>query len=187
MFFCFINNEPITLIFTEEQLLVSIAELFFAGTETTSTAIIWVILFLIRNPHVQGKIHEELDRVVGNSRDICIADRPNLPYCQAVITEAFRCSDMGPLSVQHSANNDTELFGYKIPKGTSFMPNLNSVHHDSDIFPEPSKFDPERFIDENGQFYRYEKVIPFCIGKYNLYIMFMYDLSYTGIMLFRRS
>jgi len=150
---------------TENQLKRSIADLFIAGTETTATTIKWAILYFLHNPEVQNKMREELDDVVGMSRVPSVNDRCNLPYCQAVLTEVQRCGNISPFSIQHSCREDVSFQGFTIPKGALIIPNLDSVHSDSNIFADAEKFNPSRFINNNGKFFGQEKVIPFCIGK----------------------
>lgn len=60
--------------FTEEQLLVLLLDLFMAGSETTSSTLSFIIYLLIKHPHVQTKVYEELEAVVGN-RDVQLDDK----------------------------------------------------------------------------------------------------------------
>uniref|UniRef100_A0A915P1M9 Unspecific monooxygenase n=1 Tax=Meloidogyne floridensis TaxID=298350 RepID=A0A915P1M9_9BILA len=72
--------------FTIEQLVGVANDLWFAGQETTSTTLNWGIAFLINNPNVQNKVHAELDSIIGDfDRIITTADRPSLPYLNALI------------------------------------------------------------------------------------------------------
>jgi len=134
-----------------------------AGTETTATTIKWAVLYFLHYPYVQVKMRNELDDVVGLSRPPSLTDRCNLPYCEAVITEVLRCGNIAPLS-QHACSKDVLFNGLTILKGTMIIVNLGSILSDPDIFENAEKFYPERFIDENGKFSGYEKVVPFSIG-----------------------
>lgn len=60
--------------FSEEQLLVLLLDLFLAGSETTSSMLSFVILFLIKHQDVQAKVHAELDAVIGD-REINLSDK----------------------------------------------------------------------------------------------------------------
>lgn len=70
---------------------------------------------------------------------------------------------------------DITFHGYTIPKGTTILMNLHSIHFDPAIFANPRKFQPDRFVNEKGEFdtSKSEKVIPFgygkrkCVGKQN--------------------
>ena len=65
-------------------------DLMFAGIETTSTALTWSTLFMIKYPHIQKKVQEEIQNHVGNSRMVNMDDKINLPYTEAVVQEVLR-------------------------------------------------------------------------------------------------
>ena len=79
--------------------------------------------------------------------------------------EAFRITSFVHHSVPHYATSDITLGGYVIPKGAVIFPSLISVMHDSDHFPDPHVFNPERFLDADGRYKEDNRVIPFCVGK----------------------
>ena len=70
-----------------------------------------------------------------------------------------------PLSVAHATLVDTELMGYSIPKKTFVVPNRYSIHLDPNHWEEPTKFNPNRFIDTSGKITKKDAFIPFSIGK----------------------
>ena len=84
-----------------DNLKVTLFDLFLAGSETTSTTLTWAALYMVRYPGVQEKVQEELDNVVGVNRSPSMADKPNLPYTEAVIMEIQRHANIVPLGVQH--------------------------------------------------------------------------------------
>jgi hypothetical protein len=73
---------------------------------------------------------KEIDNVVGVGRLPNLSDRPNLPYCEAVILESFRLGNIVPLSLPHLVTGDVKCQGYTIPKGSVIFPCLDSVAHD---------------------------------------------------------
>lgn len=141
-----------------------ILDLFTAGTETTSTTLQWAALFLVNHPDVQEKSRAEMLEN-GSSGPQTLSDKHNMHYCQAVIAEVQRLGDIGPFSLPHTASQDTNVCGYRIPKGAIVIPNLNSVMHDETVFPNSTKFDPGRFLDAEGKFCVKEKFLPFSLGK----------------------
>ncbi|XP_077990661.1 cytochrome P450 2J6-like [Glandiceps talaboti] len=149
----------------DQDLVQSTIDLFAAGTETSSTTILWGIVFLVRHPQIQQKVHMELDRVVGHERLPRMEDRAKLPYLEAVICETQRLSAIAPLSVPHETLRDTLFQGYFIPKGVIVLPNLWGVLHDPDIWTDPDIFRPERFLNEDGSFKTRDEFIPFGIGS----------------------
>ena len=137
---------------TDEHLILSLSEVFMGGLESTSSTLCWTLVYLIHYPHVQDKLHQELDDVIGYSRLPDLTDKKNLPYLEATIAEIHRFSSLAPLAVPHKATVDTTLQGYNIPKGTTVLVNLWSLHHDPEIWDDPNEFKPERFLDDNGLF-----------------------------------
>jgi cytochrome P450 len=147
-----------------------VEELFIAGTETTATACRWFSLLMVRNMDVQNKMRKEIYDVIGSSRYPCMADRPNLPYCEAVLHEVLRIGSIVPTSVPHGLSDDLRYKGFIIPKDSILIPNLHSVSFDKEIFPDPHAFCPERFLDEKGNLHNTDKVLAFSLGKQTLYM-----------------
>ncbi|OWF51174.1 Cytochrome P450 2J6 [Mizuhopecten yessoensis] len=151
--------------FTDFQLVNTVADLFVAGMETTTTTLLWAVLFFINNPDVQKRCHEEVMEVVGEGRFPSLSDRSQMPYIEATITEILRRGDIAPLGIPHATSEELEFNGYVLPKGTMLVTNINSVHSDPLLFPDPGRFDPSRFIDNDGKVHGTERVIPFFFGR----------------------
>ncbi|XP_035709560.1 methyl farnesoate epoxidase isoform X2 [Folsomia candida] len=139
-------------------------DLFIAGTETTSTTLSWTFLYMAKYQAVQKKLHEEIDRVVGPSRQPCLNDRNEMHYTQAVMHEVMRDSTLVPFALFHNTTEDTEIGGYFVPKDTLIIPNIHAVHHDADVWGDLD-FRPERFLNEKGEFQRHENFMAFSTGK----------------------
>ncbi|XP_072014904.1 cytochrome P450 2J4-like [Amphiura filiformis] len=139
--------------------------LFLAGTDTTSNTLRWGSQYLVRYPEVQDRIHHEIDTVVGRNRLPKLADKPNLPYTQAFITELHRIISLAPLSVFHVAAAKTTFRSYTIPKNSVVISNLYAVMHSPELWGEPEEFRPERFLDDDSNFHEPNEVIPFGIGR----------------------
>ena len=152
---------------TDEHLIITLSEIFVAGFETTSSTLCWTLLYLIHNPHIQDMVHQELDKVIGKSRLPELIDKKSLPYLEATIAESLRISSVSSLAIPHKATVDTTIQGYNIPKGTTVIVNLWSLHHDQEIWVDPNTFRPERFLDGNGIFQAPKKgaFVPFSGGR----------------------
>ena len=87
-------------------------------------------------------------------------------YTMAALMELQRCSIVAPGSLPHSLLKDTVVNGYKFKKGTVFFTNVKKLLMDPVHFPEPDKYRPERFLDqEQKNIVRNEYLVPFGIGK----------------------
>ncbi|KAL7396100.1 hypothetical protein ABVT39_000259 [Epinephelus coioides] len=159
------NHKETDLGFTEANLALCSLDLFLAGTETTATTLLWALIYLIKNPEIQHKVQAEIDRVIGQTRQPSMADRPNLPYTDAVIHEIQRMGNIVPLNAPRMSANDTTLGGYFIPKGTTLMPILTSVLFDKTEWETPDTFNPGHFLDAEGKFVKKEALLPFSAGK----------------------
>ncbi|THU76425.1 cytochrome P450 [Dendrothele bispora CBS 962.96] len=109
------------------------------------------VLSLLHNPDVQARAQRELDTVVGTSRLPDFGDRENLPYLEAILTESLRIYPVLPLAVPHHSIEDDVYEGYFIPKGTTFVANSWAILHNKHAYPDPLKFNPERFVQKEGE------------------------------------
>ncbi|XP_078482165.1 cytochrome P450 2C13, male-specific [Ciona intestinalis] len=155
----------------ENKTLVAalIQDMLFAGSITTSSQLLWVILFVLKNPACMHKMQNELDAVLGdceNPTKSAINEKyDELHYTRAVVQEAMRLRCIAPTSMFHKATEDTTIAGYFVAKDTIIMPNLYSVHHDPITWaPDPESFRPERHLDTDGSFVNSDHVIPFSVG-----------------------
>ncbi len=90
----------------------SMFDLFLAGSETTSTTLVFMVLYCMHYPEEMKKAQAEIDEVVGRSRLPTLSDKPNMPYIEAFIAELTRCANVAPFAVQHSNNVETTYGNY---------------------------------------------------------------------------
>jgi cytochrome P450 len=102
------------------------------------------IIGMLSNPDVVKKAHEELDRVVGDSRTPVFEDEMNLPYLRQIIKETLRWRPINKLGANHYATQDDWYEGWFIPKGSIVMVNWWALHYDEKRWPNPERFDPDR-------------------------------------------
>ncbi|NXS55060.1 CP2DR protein, partial [Brachypteracias leptosomus] len=151
--------------FTYNNLRLVTADLFSAGSETTSTTLRWAFLYMLLHPEIQNKVHAEIDEVIGRERSPTMKDQVNMPYTNAVIHEVQRYGDIVPVGIPHRTYRDTELQGFFIPKGTTVITNLSSVLKDETVWEKPNEFYPEHFLDAKGRFVKPEAFLPFSAGR----------------------
>lgn len=129
----------------ERQLRDELMTLLLAGHETTATALTWTWYLLARHPEVERRLHQEVDRVLGGSLPGA-ADLARLDYTRRVLAEAMRVYPpawvLGRLAI-----GDYEVAGYRFPPGTLVLVSQWVLHRDPRFFPDPERFDPERWTE----------------------------------------
>ncbi|CAI9099445.1 OLC1v1036271C1 [Oldenlandia corymbosa var. corymbosa] len=141
-------------------------DMITAGMDTTTISVEWALAELVKNPRVQQKAQEELDRVIGTDRIMTEADFARLPYLQCITKEALRLHPPTPLMLPHRANANVKIGGYDIPKGSVVHVNVWAIARDPTTWRNPLEFRPERFLEEDvdikGHDYR---LLPFGAGR----------------------
>ncbi|KAM3919768.1 cytochrome P450 2J6-like [Leptodactylus fuscus] len=150
--------------FDDENLFTCVGDLYVAGTETTSASLEWSLLYMTLYPDVQEKCREEIDKIRGTRDHLNYDDRVNMPYTQAVLQEVQRFASVVPLGVAHSPIKDVQLNGYVIPKGITIITDLSSLHYDESKWRFPYDFNPENFLNKDGELKKVESFLPFSAG-----------------------
>ncbi|XP_034459365.1 cytochrome P450 2G1-like isoform X1 [Hippoglossus hippoglossus] len=158
------KNNPTTE-FHHDNLVSTVMNLFLAGTETTSSTIRYAVSVFIKYPNIQEKMQQEIDSVVGKDRCPKMEDRKSLPFTDAVIHEVQRFLDIVPFSLPHYALTDISFRGYTIPKDTAIIPLLHSVLKDGKQWASPWTFNPQHFLDHDGNFKTNPAFLPFAAGN----------------------
>ncbi|GLJ32245.1 hypothetical protein SUGI_0648990 [Cryptomeria japonica] len=147
-----------------------VAELFAAGTETTTTLTIeWAIAEFIRNPQKLNRVRQELNEVVGCNRRLeeSVVDRQ--PYLHAAVKETLRLHPAVPVIVPHEAESSCEIGGFTIPKHSQVVLNVWAIGRDPSVWKNPSEFMPERFLEGENSKIEYSgqnfELIPFGAGR----------------------
>uniref|UniRef100_UPI0037E866A0 cytochrome P450 2K1-like n=1 Tax=Semicossyphus pulcher TaxID=241346 RepID=UPI0037E866A0 len=146
----------------EDNLLVTVVNLFAAGTDTTASTLRYGLLLMAKYPKIQEQVQEEMSRVVG-SRHVRVEDRKSLPYTDAVIHEIQRMTNALPTTL-HRTTRDVTFQGYFIKKGTPVLVLLSSALRDEDEWEKPHTFNPAHFLDKEGNFRKRDAFLPFSAG-----------------------
>ncbi|MFY4720585.1 cytochrome P450 [Streptomyces sp. LaBMicrA B280] len=130
---------------SDEELCNQIVSVTMAGSETAATAMAWLFYELARHPEMEERVRTEVLEVVGE-RDFEMADVGDLPYNRRVLQELMRVRQP-ILVISRRAVRDFPLGGGHVKAGTELFYSPYAVHRDPDLFPDPLRFDPNRWLD----------------------------------------
>ncbi|EFA85204.1 cytochrome P450 family protein [Heterostelium album PN500] len=136
--------------FTDEGISRISTDLLLSGTETSSSTLEWLFLFLMNYPHYMLKIKEELSKVCAPSERIKLTHRQSTPFLVACIKEVLRIRPVGALSLPRYASRDLTVGPYTIPKGTQLLMNVYGLAMSPKFWEDPEEFRPERWMNENN-------------------------------------
>uniref|UniRef100_A0A8D0CSP2 Cytochrome P450 2K1-like n=1 Tax=Sander lucioperca TaxID=283035 RepID=A0A8D0CSP2_SANLU len=148
--------------FHDENLMITVQNLFSAGTDASAITLRWGLLLMAKYPKIQDQVQEEVSREIG-SRQVQVEDRKNLHFTNAVIHETQRLATI-VVSIPHKTTQDVTFQGYVIKKGTAVTPLLTSVLYDESEWERPHSFYPAHFLDKDGKFVKREAFMPFSAG-----------------------
>ncbi|KAJ3561807.1 hypothetical protein NP233_g9969 [Leucocoprinus birnbaumii] len=120
------------------------------SSEKTVSVMTTFFLLMARHPEIQQRAREEVDTVLGGNM-ATHSDQASLPYINAVIKEVLRWGPVVPLGIPHQVTEDDFYDGYLIPKDTRIISNIWAMAYDENEYPNPSAFDPTRFLGDNKQ------------------------------------
>lgn len=149
---------------TDEELRDELMTLLVAGHETTASALTWALYWIHHLPDVHDKLLYELNTLSDNADPSAIS---RLPYLTAVCQETLRIYPITLTTFVRVLKSPLELMGYEFEAGTALVPCVYLTHQREDLYPEPKRFKPERFLERQFSPYEY---FPFgggnrrCIG-----------------------
>lgn len=120
-------------------------DMITAGVDTTVILVEWAMAEIVRNPGVQQRIQDELDRVIGHERIISEADFSSLPYLECVVKESLRLHPPTPLMLPPKA----KIAGYDIPRSATVIVNIWAIARDPKTWEQPTEFRSYRFLEED--------------------------------------
>jgi cytochrome P450 len=120
--------------------------MIFAGYETTSNLLAWTWYLLSQNPQAEAQLHRELDEALGG-RLPTSSDLPRLRYTEMVLSESLRMYPPA-WAIGRRAMQAARIGGYRIPKGSIVLTSQWVLNYDARFYPDPQRFDPERWLAE---------------------------------------
>jgi cytochrome P450 len=145
-----VDNPQSDFRITEQQMIDEATILFVAGQEDITAALSWCWCLLIQHPAIEGRFRSELATQLG-PRLPTYADVARLPYTETIIKETLRLYPPTWSLVPRCATQEVFLGGYRIPRGTWIFISPYATHRDPRFFPDPNRFEPDRFAAEREQ------------------------------------
>ena len=127
----------------DDEIRGHLMTLLIAGHDTTASALAWALYQLELHPGSRRRVHAELDGLGADAAPAAIA---RLPYLKAVCAEALRHGSVVPAGLARVVPGAFEWNGHLFPAGAELVPAIHLVHRRPDLYPDPERFDPERFL-----------------------------------------
>ncbi len=137
---------------TDAELKDELMTLLIAGHETTATTLAWAFYQIFRHPRVLQKLRAELEQTGESLAPLEIA---KLPYLNAVCQEILRMYPVVPVIFPRITKTAIKVMGHEFEAETWFTLSMYLVHYREDLYPEPEKFKPERFLERQFSPYEY--------------------------------
>ncbi|GJV61743.1 cytochrome P450 89A2-like protein [Tanacetum coccineum] len=146
---------------TDKEMVSMCSEFLNAGTDTTTNALQWIMANILKHPHIQSKLYDEIISVVGRPPNIPKKgvdleavinqeDLQKMPYLKAVVLEGLRRHPPGHFVLPHKVRKDVEVQGYTIPQGATVNFMVAEMGMDPKVWDDPMEFKPERFMSNDG-------------------------------------
>jgi cytochrome P450 len=134
--------------FTDDQVRDEVMTLLIAGHDTTAAGLTWLFYCLARHPQAAALVYQELDAVLGG-REPTATDVPRLVYTERVVKETLRLYPPAFAVFTRQAVAEVEVGGYTLPRNSLVQIFPYVCQRDPRWFPEPLRFDPDRFLPEH--------------------------------------
>lgn len=144
-----------------EQIRDELVTIMVAGTETSATTLSWVLYELARDSDLERRLHDEFVAVLGG-RPCRIEDLRALPFAGRVLNETLRLH--APPLLMRRATTPIDIGGVTIPPGTELAYSPHALNRDPELYPEPLRFDPDRWLPERSAHLPRDAFLPFGAG-----------------------
>ncbi|XP_055601238.1 probable cytochrome P450 9f2 [Uranotaenia lowii] len=158
---------------TDLDIAAAAASFFFGGIETTTVFLSFTIYELALNPDIQDKLRAEIDATTEtlNGKNLSYEAMQQMKYLDQVVTEALRrWTSFGITNrkcVKEYTFENSDGTKVTIEKGTLIQIPMAAIHLDAKYYPNPLRFDPERFSEENRHQLNPNAYMPFGMGPRN--------------------
>nr|CAD7463957.1 unnamed protein product [Timema tahoe] len=150
--------------FNDEDIIQEVCTFMLAGQESVATAVTFTLFLLAKHPDVLSRVLDEVDAVLGELPDVpTLGALRKLCYTEQCIKEALRLYPSVPI-VARTLSEDVPMGKVTLPKGCQVIITPYATHRIPHIYPDPEKFDPDRFLPENMRGIHPYAYIPFSAG-----------------------
>ncbi|MFE5813622.1 cytochrome P450 [Streptomyces sp. NPDC056479] len=149
---------------TDQEVHDHLITLLLTGVETQALTLASAFSLLALHPEAERRLHAELDSLLPEGQRPGPDDLPHLVYTRCVVSETLRHSSPGWLFTR-VATKETELAGCRLPKGAAVLYSPHLLHHDPSSFPEPERFDPDRWLPGQPTAEQRRAMMPFSAGN----------------------
>ena len=149
--------------FTEERLVWLLFIFLPDQGDTVPGILLFLLLAGALQPEVQDRVYGEIQEVIGD-RPPRLQDKERMPYTEAAILEALRMDTAFWLLTPHATAGDVDFMGFRVPGGTTVIPNIYAAHFDPALWGDPEVFRPERFV-KDGKVVRPPYFMPYSTGR----------------------
>ncbi|XP_017776453.1 PREDICTED: cytochrome P450 4C1-like [Nicrophorus vespilloides] len=151
---------------TDEEIINEVQTFMIGGSDTSATVVSFVLICLGIFPEYQQKVYDEIVDVVGLERNFECTDIPKLKYLEKFVKETMRLFPIGPFIIR-KVTEDMEVDGHVLPKDSGLFLCIFTIHRNEKYYPNPMKFDPERFSPEEIAKRHPYAYLPFSAGPRN--------------------
>jgi cytochrome P450 len=153
---------------SEQEMSDQVITFFVSGIATTASTLSWALYQMCRHPDLQRRLQAEADAMLGG-RTAIFDDLPGLEFTRRVVTETTRLYPAGWIFTR-TVTRDSELGGHPLPADTVLLHSPYILHQRPDLFPDPGRFDPDRWSGQDASGLPRGAFVPFgggarkCIG-----------------------
>jgi cytochrome P450 family 4 len=152
----------------DEGIREEVDTFMFEGHDTTAVALNFALMLIACHKQVQDQIYEEIKSVLGDARaKPTYNDLQEMKYLERALKEVLRLYPSVHFISRKLGDDLVTASGYELPKNTLVHLHIYDLHHNPDIYPDPERFDPDRFLPENCQRRHPFAYLPFSAGPRN--------------------
>lgn len=148
--------------FSDREIRDQITTFFIGGVNTAAEPMAWALHLLARHPEFARRLCDETDTVLDGAT-ASYDDLPKLELTRRIITETMRLYPPVWI-VTRTATADARLGGHRIPAGSTLVLSPYVIHHRADLYPDPERFDPDRWLPDGGTARPPHSYLPFVEG-----------------------